>query len=229
MQTLTNPWPSPAVIPSSDGYFDWFTAPQGVVLAAGASYHVAVQTPGGSTSNLVTIEATLSDQETGDAGWTIENARRQDGVLSSTGSSIVIAIRARPRGVNFSEAHYTATEGGAAAQVTVRLQPARAAAVTIPLRLVSRDGGATAADHSAIPASVTIAAGDTEASFTVTATDDAVDEDDGESVTIAFGDLPDGLPAGRFSSATVALADDDEGVYFDALAYTATEAGPAPR
>ena len=55
---------------------------------------------------------------------------------------------------------------------------------------------------------VTFSAGETAAAFTVTATDDAVDEDD-EHVALGFGTLPAGVTPGSPSGVTVTLADDD--------------------
>ena len=60
--------------------------------------------------------------------------------------------------------------------------------VDVPLT-VTRSGGATPGDYTVSATGVTFHAGQTTASFTVTATDDS-DDDDGESVTIRFGTLP---------------------------------------
>ena len=50
----------------------------------------------------------------------------------------------------FGALSYTATEGGTAATVQVRLPSAPSAEVSIPLE-VTRNGGATSADHSTVP------------------------------------------------------------------------------
>ena len=65
-----------------------------------------------------------------------------------------------------------------------------------------------AADYSGVPASVTFAIGDTEKSFTFTATADEVN-DDGESVKLSFGTLPDGVTAGTTDESVVTITDDD--------------------
>ena len=121
--------------------------------------------------------------------------------------------------VTFGASSYTASEGGADATVAVELSPAPSAPVTIPLT-PSRQGGATPGDYSGVPPSVTFQAGQTRRTFTVRATDDSVD-DDGESVRIGFGPLPDGFVAGTRPTATVTLADDDGAVtevFFDGAA-----------
>ena len=132
--------------------------------------------------------------------------------------------------VFFGASSYTASEGGAPATVVVELSPAPAAPVTIPLT-PSRQGGATPGDYSGVPPSVTFQAGQTRRTFTVTATDDSVD-DDGESVRIGFGPLPDGFVAGARPTATVALADDDgpvTEVFFDGAADLTVEEGNVTR
>ncbi|MYG26786.1 MAG: hypothetical protein F4213_12310, partial [Boseongicola sp. SB0677_bin_26] len=109
--------------------------------------------------------------------------------------------------VSFAASQYTATEGGPAASVTVRLSEAPTRSVYVPLVATGATGG-TAYDYEA-PSRVTFAADETEKSFTVTATDDMAD-DDGETVTLGFGEpLPAGVTAGSTAIATVSLADND--------------------
>ena len=80
--------------------------------------------------------------------------------------------------VEFEQSSYTVAEGGTVTvKVTLSEDPERT--VTIPISKTDQDG-ATSADYSGVPASVTFNAGDTEKSFTFSATADAVD-DDGES------------------------------------------------
>ena len=109
--------------------------------------------------------------------------------------------------VSFDSEQYTAAEGGDAATVTVRLSDEPGRAIDIPFTATSTTGAA-ASDY-ALPRSVSFAANDTEQTFTVTAVDDAVD-DDGETVTLALGYLlPGGVSAGSPAAATVTLADND--------------------
>ena len=60
--------------------------------------------------------------------------------------------------------------------------------------------GARSADYSGVPASVTFNATETEKSFTFTAAQDD-DNDDGESVKLTLGNLPDGVSAGSTNEA----------------------------
>ena len=206
----------------------WFPAPANATLAGNTNYHVAIQTPSGSITNSLLFSSRLSDGETGLPGWTIENSTRENGVLnSSVGSSVQIGIRGRGSGISFDSGTYTATEGGPDAEVTVVIEPAPSAPVTVPLTLVSRDGGAVAGDHTPIPESLSFAAGQKRQSFTVTATDDDIDDADGESITIALGELPGDYAAGAYTRTTIMLADNDETVSFDAAEYTAAEGDSA--
>ena len=109
--------------------------------------------------------------------------------------------------VSFGSASYNAIEGGADATVAVTLSRAPDSEVLIPLT-VSYNGGATIADHSTIPTTLTFGAADTTKTFTVTATDDG--DDDDESITIAFDTLPDRYIAGGTTSTTVFLMSNDQ-------------------
>ena len=90
----------------------------------------------------------------------------------------------------------------------MRLSRSSGAPFTLPLT-VAWHGGASTGDYSGIPAGVTFRGDETTQSFTVTALDDALD-DDGESVEIGFGwPRPQALWTGEPSTATVDLVDDD--------------------
>ena len=58
------------------------------------------------------------------------------------------------------------------------------------------------------PPSVTFAGGETEKTVTITAIQDT-DNDDGESVKLGFGTLPDRVTAGTTAETTVSITDDD--------------------
>ena len=79
--------------------------------------------------------------------------------------------------------------------------------MTIPIFASGADG-AVAGDYSLSASSVTIDSGETSATFTVTATDDTVD-DDGESVLLSFGTLPTRVSAGSLNETMVSITDDD--------------------
>ena len=112
--------------------------------------------------------------------------------------------------VSFDSTSATATEGGAAASVTVRLSAAAINPKRIPLS-VTLHGGASPDDYSA-PTAIVFAPGQQERTLVVRAVNDA-DDDDGESVLLGFAeDLPTGVTTGAWATVTVALRDNDGAV-----------------
>ena len=129
--------------------------------------------------------------------------------------------------VSFGAATYTAAEGSTAT-VTVELSTDPERTVTVQITTTNQ-GGASAADYSGVPATVTFDAGDTSKTFDFAATQDAED-DDGESVKPAFGALPTGVTAGATDETTVSIRDDDDPqvtVSFGAATYRAIEGSTA--
>ncbi len=108
----------------------------------------------------------------------------------------------------FSASNYAMREGESIT-VTVRLidqtgDPLRSLAISLTAMPA---GGATAADYSGVPESITIMAPRSEASFVVTAVKDE-SFDDGESVVLGFRrPLPSGVTAGDPDTATVTIID----------------------
>ena len=106
--------------------------------------------------------------------------------------------------VSFGQTAYTVPEGDTQS-VTVTLSADPERTVIIPL-VATNKGGATSADYSGVPASVTFNAGETSTSFTFMATPDDMDEDC-ECVLLAFGALPSEVSEGPTPTATVSIAD----------------------
>ena len=108
--------------------------------------------------------------------------------------------------VSFEQATYSVEEGSATTiKVILSADPERA--LTIPI-VRTNQGGATSADYSGVPLSVTFNAGATEQDFTFTAIHDAAD-DDGESIRLSFGSiLPAGVTEATPTEATVNIVDD---------------------
>ena len=122
--------------------------------------------------------------------------------------------------VSFVRRSYTATEGGSAARVGIRLNRIPRRTVSIPLEAVPADGS-DAGDYS-VPKEVTFGFVDQVKYVTVTATDDDRD-DDGESVTLRFGSsLPVAVMEGRPATMDVALADNDDPVGASIDGFTVT-------
>ena len=112
--------------------------------------------------------------------------------------------------VSFAESSYAVAEGGSVT-VTVRLNADPKREVQIPLTATAQGGatppGGTNPDYAAPPTSVRFTRGQTERTFTFSATQDP-DDDDGESVELGFGTpLPDRVSAG--TTTTVNIDDDD--------------------
>ena len=131
-----------------------------------------------------------------------------------------------PPEVAFGERAYTVAEGGGVS-VEVKLAAALESAVTVPIRHTPQ-GTTSSGDYSGVPANVVFNTGETEKSFTFSATQDMYN-DDGESVRLSFGTLPPAVRAGTPSEATVSITDDDDPpeVAFgeSAYAYTVAEGG----
>lgn len=80
-------------------------------------------------------------------------------------------------------------------QVEIKPSPDPDRTVTIPISGTNQ-GFASSADYSGVPEGVTFASGETEKTFTLSATHDAID-DDGQSVKLTFGTKPAGVTPGR--------------------------------
>ena len=119
-----------------------------------------------------------------------------------------MALRVAPEvTVQFSQDSYTVAEGGTQS-VTVTLSADPERTLVIPIEATNQ-GGATSADYSGVPSSVTFNdGGPTEMTFTFMAVDDTLDDDD-ESVKLAFGTLPDEVSAVAPTETTFVITDDD--------------------
>ena len=91
--------------------------------------------------------------------------------------------------------------------MTVTLSADPEATLVIPITTTNQDE-ATSADYTELPEDVTFESGDSEKEIIFQATQDSVD-DDGESVKLSFGDLPDGVGTGTVPETTVSITDDD--------------------
>ena len=111
--------------------------------------------------------------------------------------------------------------------VKVKLDTDLERTVTVPILKVNQDG-ASSEDYSGVPANVVFNSGDTSKQFILNATDDTADDDDGESVKLSFGPLPQGVNAGTNSNTVVSITYNDVpsvSVSFAEASYTAQEGG----
>ena len=115
---------------------------------------------------------------------------------------------AEPILVSFAETEYRDVEGGGGVEVQVNVSAAPDSGETfeIPIAVMNTN---LEDQFTLMPMTVTMQSGDTEANFTVTATDDT--EDDGDhNLLLTFGsNLPEGVALGTPNITTVRLVDDD--------------------
>ena len=123
----------------------------------------------------------------------------------SAESALTAAVIVAQVVASFGSGPYAAQEGGSVrVRVTLNKNPHRT--VTIPL-IAEPGDGADPGDYAA-PTEVVFNVGQTSKDVTVTAVDDSVD-DDGESVELTFGTLPDGVSEGATTLAVVRITDND--------------------
>ena len=216
----------------------FWTAPGSDGGSAITGYQIEVSSDGSSFTTLVanTRSTTTAYTHIGLGGGATRYYRVSAINTNGTGLPSNIADATTTAGqtgktmVWFGTEAYTATEGGADAQVSVHLSEAVIAEPLDVRLLLEYGGGAAAADHGSIPTVVTFGVGQRTKTITVAATDDVLD-DDGESVSLGFfNDHRDRVITGHGSiTATVALEDNDGNervdVSFGAAAYKATEGG----
>ena len=160
-------------------------------------------------------DMTLDDAETGTNGHQVNlvvgdntfkvKVTADDGVVTRTYTLVV--TREAPAPVSFGSSSYNVGEGESVT-VTVSLNQALSGQVVVPLK-VTDGSGVSSADYSGVPTSVTIASGATSATFSFSAGDDDLVEED-EVVTVTFGTLPTSVIEGSPATTTVTITNDDE-------------------
>ena len=158
-----------------------------------------------SSTKTVTVNAGQDTDRDDDTATVTHTVTSTDSSYSgATANSVAVTVTDDdevPVMVSFGAATYTAAEGGTATiAVMLNADPERTVAIPIT---ATPQGDATPADYS-VPASVTFDAGDTSKTITFSATED-MEDDDGESVLLAFGTLPGGVSAGTTNQATVSI------------------------
>ena len=162
---------------------------------------------GGQTSGAGTI-STADDADGDHETFTVALGNLPVEVKAGSPASVGVTIRdddaaSLPPTVSLSVSPNPVTEGQSVT-VTAWLSKPLANDVTIPLVLTA--GSADAGDFGSL-ASITIDAGQTTGTGTISTAADA-DEDD-ETFTVALGTLPAGMSAGSPSSVEVTVSEDD--------------------
>ena len=177
---------------------------------AGTDYVAASATltfaPGETEKNIqITITDDGVDEEQEDETFTVTLSSANNASLDVSSSTVTITDDDDPVvTASFGQASYSVTEGSTV-DVTVTLSADPEREVTIHLTHDPQDDTGSD-DYSGVPDDLVFQVGDTEKSFTFSATADDID-DDGESVALGFGTLPDDVTAG--TTATVTITDDD--------------------
>ena len=107
---------------------------------------------------------------------------------------------------SFGAAAASALEGGSV-EVTVTLTAEPEREVVLPI-VATRGANHAADEYSGVPASVTFAADETQAGFTVTFVDDAAVEGN-ETLTLVFGTRPERVTPGSSTRLVLTVTDDD--------------------
>ena len=128
-------------------------------------------------------------------------------MLAVVAGALLLAPPANAQSVNslyvsFHLGEYEVSEGGTVT-VGVTLEAPSDRSVTIPITATNQ-GGASNADYSGVPASVTFATGEDAQTFIFTAVTDTV-TDPGEIVLLGFGTLPAGVAPGDFPTSPVRI------------------------
>ena len=182
---------------------------------------------GGDTQKSFTISAAHDKLEDTGESVKLGFGTMPTGVSTGTNTETTVSIAnvsaQTSLMVSYEAAAYCLSEGGTAT-ITVNLNAASGSETVIPIGKTEQ-GGATSADYSGVPDSLTFGATDTSKTFTFSAAQDTAD-DDGESVKLGFGTLPAGVSTGTNAEATVSITDDDVpsvSISFEQASYTAAE------
>ena len=162
----------------------------------------------GDTEKTFTFFATQDSDDEDVETVTLGFGDMPSDVSTTTPAQVTVSIRDSLR-VSFGASTYEAHEGGDAAEVVVVLDEAATMSTTVPIELTLVNG-VTNDDFSGVPSEVVFGVGERSKSFTVTAVDDDV-EDDGEMITLSFGDLPAGVTEGEPSTTTIELMNTENG------------------
>ena len=181
---------------------DYSIVPSSVVFASG------------DTEQTITFAATADDVDDDGESVKLGFGTMPTGVTASGTTEATVSITdddaiALPLTavqVSFGGSTFAVAEGSSV-EVTINLSADPERTVTIPLTTTLLDG-ASAADYSGVPASVTFNSGDTQKTFTFSATQDSV-QDAGESVRLTFGSLPDGVTAASPAETSFSITDDE--------------------
>ena len=181
----------------------------GGTATAGADYTAAtspVTIPAGQTSAGISIVVTDDTLDETDETIVVTLGQPNVGVLgaNTTNTATIVDNDAAPT-VDFAPAEQSADESVGTMTITAQLSAASGQDVTVPF---SVSGSATAGvDYSITASPLTIPAGQTSASITITVVNDTLDEAD-ESVIVSMGNPVNATP-GVVTVSSATIRDDD--------------------
>jgi hypothetical protein len=157
----------------------------------------------------------------------LSNPRGPGAALGIPDTAVITILDNDPAPLlQFSAASYTVSEATPQALVTVRRTGSTANTVSVDYN--TGDGSATLGqDYTQTSGTLTFGAGVVAQSFAVPIIDDAVaDPQETIRLTLSNPQPPTGAALGSRKTATITIADNDQGLQFGAPAYTVAEAVP---
>ena len=181
-----------------------------------------------TTPKTVTVSAAQdadAEDETATVTHTVTSTDSSYSGASANSVAVSVTDDEVPVTVQFGATTYEVVEGETVTvAVTLSADPERT--VVVPITHSPQSGADSPADYT-VPPSVTFNTGQMSKTFTFTAAQDEVDDDD-ESVRLSFGTLPPAVSLGTTTQATVTITDDDGPqvtVMFGEATYTVAEGG----
>ncbi len=158
----------------------------------------------GQTSGTGTI-STNKDTDENDETFTVALGTLPGSVTAGTTNSVTVTIT--DAGSATVSASPNPVREGANVTVTVTLSKTHATNLTIPLTVSTASPNTAESGDVGTLSSITVAAGQTSGTGTISANQDA--DLDHETFTVALGTLPASVTAGTTNSVTVTITDDD--------------------
>lgn len=187
------------------------------IVVSGPGFNAVVGVPmqvifaAGETSKTFVMHAQQDTFDEPDEVLTLSLGTLPDGYVPGTHATFVLTVVDDDDPIvsaTFGAATASAPEG-ASVEVTVRLSQAPEREVVLPI-VATRGANLAAAEVEGVPASVTFAADETQARFSVSFLDDAAEEGN-ETLTLTFGTLPFRVNSAGANPQLVLTVTDDDG------------------
>ncbi len=208
------------------------TQPTGDVTVTVTSDHTDVTTAASTltfttsnwdTAQTVTVSAAQDDDAVNDTA-TLSHAVSGADYDEVTADSVAVTVTDNDDpSVSLSSVAVAVSEDAGSVALTASLSQSSSEAVTVSYA-TANDTATAGTDYTAASGTLTIAAGDTSGTISVSITEDGVDEDD-ETFTVSLSN-PENATLGSPASSTVTITDDDtRGVTVSPTSLTIDEGG----